>query len=155
MNQGYLKVLQVLIFSRTYFTWDKGQEFIYRTFIANMKFSMDEKSNFSKPLFVATATSKGWKLGSMKSKVMELKLEVTSLFILCYSTELVCDLHFMHSQNISGWFVYLFHVLGCIRPALLVDWGRDCILLWSAVILLHLKHCVQFWAPQCKKDMEL
>lgn len=46
-NQGYLKVLQVLIFNRTYFAWDKGQEFTYSTIITNVKSSVDGDSNYS------------------------------------------------------------------------------------------------------------
>lgn len=63
-------------------------------------------------------------------------------------------IYFMHSQNRSGWFIYLLHVLVCIRPSTASWSGGGIVLLWSAVVPPHLEHCVWFWAPQCK-DIEL
>lgn len=107
MNRGYLKVLQVLIFNRTHFVSDKGQEFTYSTIIANVKSSMDRDSNCSWLIHVATATCKGWKWGSMKSKVRKQKLEKTSL-ILWFSTRLVYTRYFKHHQMKCIWFVFVW-----------------------------------------------
>jgi len=46
-------------------------------------------------------------------------------------------------------------VLGCIKHSIASQLQEAIVPLYTAVVQPHLKYSVQFWVPQCKKDIKL
>ena len=47
------------------------------------------------------------------------------------------------------------HILGCVKRSVTSRSKEVVLPPYSAIMRPHLEYCVQFWCPQCKKDMEL
>lgn len=47
------------------------------------------------------------------------------------------------------------HSLGCVRPSTAGQLRKGTLLLFSILMRSHFEHCVQVWAPEYKKNINL